>query len=60
MRFGGERSEMVPVYSFVAEDTVIEISVFTPAGAREAPLSPVDGRPMIRVRLKEVASLIIK
>lgn len=60
VRFGGERSEMVPVYSFVAEDTVIEISVFTPAGAREAPLSPVDGRPMIRVPLKEVASLIIK
>lgn len=54
LRFGGERSEIVPVYGFVAEDTVIEVSVFTPAGSREAPLSPIDGRPMKRIPLKEV------
>jgi len=87
MRFGGDRSELVPVYSFLAEDsapsgrvphvparasmpkggqqrpeqrlrlpeaTALEISVFTPTAAREAPLSPVDGRPMKRAGLKEV------
>ena len=54
LRFGGDRSEMVPVYGFLAEDTTIEVSVFNATTAREAPLSPVDGRPMKRAGLKEV------
>lgn len=58
LRFGGERGEMVPVYNFVAEDTAIEVTVLTPAGAREAPLSPVDGRPMKRAPRKEVEALM--
>ena len=74
LRFGGDRSEMVPVYGFLAEDapqgrgsvaggttpgatTAIEVSVFTPKVAREAPLSPVDSRPMKRATLKEVEAL---
>ena len=58
LRFGGERNEMAPVYGFVAEDTAIELTVFTPAAAREAPLSPIDGRPMKRAPLKEIEPLI--
>jgi len=100
LRFGGNRSEMVPVYGFLAEDaaapgrgpvphldvpiprarsaapgieeverrrqqrqelpaaTAIEISIFTPTAAREAPLSPVDGRPMKRAGLKEVEATL--
>lgn len=58
LRFGGERSEMTPVYSFVAEDTTIEVTVLSPAGGREAPLSPIDGRPMKRAPRKEVEALI--
>jgi hypothetical protein len=54
LRFGGDRSELVPVYGFLAEDTTIEVSVFNATAAREAPLSPVDGRPMKRAGLKEV------
>jgi len=74
LRFGGDRSEMVPVYGFLAEDTdpqgrgsvaggtmpgatAIEVSVFTPKAAREAPLSPVDSRPMKRATLKELETL---
>jgi hypothetical protein len=57
LRFGGDRSEMVPVYGFLAEDTAIEVSVLTPKVAREAPLSPVDSRPMKRAALKEVEAL---
>ena len=91
LRYGGDRSEIVPVYTFVTEDvpqgrgsmpytdgpmsreqdaqerrtggrmprttTTIEISVFTRAAAREAPLSPVDGRPMKRAAAKEVEAL---
>lgn len=57
LRFGGERNDIVPVYGFLAKDTAIEVSIFTPVGAREAPLSPIDGRPMKRVPLKEVEGL---
>lgn len=57
LRFGGERNEIVPVYRFLAEDTTIEVNVFTTTDAREAPLSPVDGRPMKRAPLKEVEAL---
>jgi len=54
LRFGGDRIEVVPVYSFLAEDTTIEVSIFSASAVREAPLSPVDGRPMKRAKLKEV------
>lgn len=57
LRFGGERSELVPVYSLLVEDTVVEISVFTSTAVREAPLSPVNNRPMRRAGLKEVEAL---
>ena len=58
LRFGGNRSEMVPVYGFLAEDTTIEVSVFNATTAREAPLSPVDGRPMKRANLKEIETTL--
>ena len=54
LRFGGDRFETVPAYSFLAEDIPVEVSVFSPTAAREAHLSPVDGRPMKRAGLKEV------
>lgn len=57
LRFGGDRQETVPVFRFVAGDTPVEICVFPPAGLREAPLSPVDGKPMRRANLKEVERL---
>jgi len=60
LRVGGDRIETVPAYSFLAEDIPVEVSVFSPTAAREAPLSPVDGRPMKRAGLKEVeASLSV-
>ena len=57
LRFGGDRSETCPAYRFLAETTAIEVTVFTPTAAREAPLSPVDGRPMKRAALKDVEAL---
>jgi hypothetical protein len=57
MRFGGDRQEEVPLFRFVAGDTPVEISVLPPQGLREAPLSPVDARPMKRANLKEVERL---
>ena len=57
MRFGGDRQENIPVFRFVAGDTPVEISALPPTGLREAPLSPVDARPMKRANLKEVERL---
>lgn len=58
LRFGGDRSEVFPTYRFTAGAQPIELVVFTPRQAREAPLSPVDGRPMHRAPLKEVEDLL--
>ncbi|HET9122361.1 MAG TPA: hypothetical protein VFN52_02535 [Acidiferrobacteraceae bacterium] len=57
-RFGGDRFLEVPVFQFVADETPIEVSLFDPRTAREAPLSPVDGRPMARAGWREVAALL--
>jgi hypothetical protein len=54
MRYGGDRTETVPACRFLAEDVSIEVAIFTPTAAREAPLSPVDGRTIKRATLKEV------
>lgn len=58
VRFGGDRSDTIPVFRFMAGDTALEISVLPPSGLREAPLSPVDARPMKRATLKEVERLV--
>lgn len=58
MRFGGERHENISIYRFSADSTPIELYIFLPRLAREAPLSPVDGRPMKRATLKDVENLL--
>ncbi len=58
LRFGGDRYESVPVFRFTADGVPIELGVFTREGARENPLSPVDGKPMKRATLKEVEALL--
>lgn len=58
LRFGDDRQETLPAYRFIADDAPVEACVFTRAGARELPLSPVDGRPMKRANLKEVEALL--
>ncbi|HEV2112263.1 MAG TPA: hypothetical protein VGT99_12970 [Gammaproteobacteria bacterium] len=47
-----------PVYKFVAGDVPIEVTVFDVDGIREAPASPVDGRPMKRGSLRDVELLL--
>ncbi|MGH8398057.1 MAG: hypothetical protein ACRETA_07405, partial [Gammaproteobacteria bacterium] len=47
-----------PVYRFVAGDTPIELTVFGVDGIREAPASPVDGKPMRRASLRELDTLL--
>ena len=58
IRFGGERYENRPSFRFLAGSAMVELIVFTHQGAREAPLSPVDGKPMRRANLREVEALL--
>ena len=57
VRYPGERTESVPAYRFMAGEVVVEAAVFPQASLRQAPTCPVEGRPMRRLRLTELADL---
>ena len=48
LRLSKDKYELYPSYSFIAGDVPIDIVLFPVAGQRQAPLSPVDGKPMKR------------
>ena len=48
LRMQRETWEFFPVYRFIAGDVVVDLTVFTHAGGRQAPRSQVDGQPMDR------------
>lgn len=55
------RRDQVVVYAgfaFMREDVAIEATVFPLNGVRQAPISPIDGRPMKRADTKTVEKLI--
>lgn len=58
LRVTRESWQEFPAYEFMAGDYPVELVVFPREGRREAPRSPVDGRPMQRARLEEVEALI--
>ncbi len=58
MRYGGDRYQSCPVYRFSVDADPIEVCVFRPQDAREAPLSPVNGRPMSRAGIKDLEALL--
>ena len=49
--------EAFPSYLFFADDCSIEATVFSERSKAHAPLSPVDGKPMRRAKLKDVELL---
>jgi len=57
MRYAGDRSNSYPCFVFVAGEVGFEIVAFPTDAVREAPLSPVDGKPMRRARTAEVQAL---
>lgn len=59
-RFRFERDNQVelPVYCFMAGKDRLELVVFPLAGRREAPRSPLDGRPMARAGVAAVEALL--
>lgn len=58
VRLDPERTESFPVYRFVAGDALLEMTVFPRRGVRQAPLSPVDGRPMQRANTAAVQAML--
>jgi hypothetical protein len=58
VRLAADRPERLPVCRFTAGDVVVEMTVFPVDGLRQAPLSPVDGRPMRRLPLQGVEELL--
>lgn len=58
VRFGVDAIAALPSYRFVAGDHRVEVIVFPLDGQRQAPLSPVDGRPMRRATADAVRALL--
>lgn len=53
-----EQWQEFPAFQFMAGGHAVELLVFPLSGLREAPRSPVDGRPMARASLEEVEALL--
>ena len=58
VKLNAERSRAFPGVRFEMDDQPIEATVFPPDGIRQAPVSPVDGRPMRRASALEVEALL--
>jgi len=56
-RVAGGATVRLPAYRFLARDTPIELLVFSDRLRHRVPLSPVDGRPLRRAKLRVVESL---
>ena len=57
-RYSANRVSLVPGYRFVQDGADVVVVTFPENGLREAPLSPVDQRPMRRAPRSEVAELV--
>lgn len=54
----GSTAEVFAGFEFRRDETTIEATVFPIDGIRQAPISPIDGRPMKRADFKTVKGLI--
>ena len=58
LRFQANAQERLPAFRFIAGESPVELIVFSDRNRRRIPLCPIDGRPMRRAKLSEVAALI--
>ncbi len=58
VRFAGRRFVQVPGFRFDADDGTVELLTFSSKQLREAPICPVEGRPMRRASLRAVEQLL--
>ena len=57
VRFRANEYARLPAFRFITGGSPVELVVFSARIRRRIPLSPVDGRPMRRAKLAEVAAL---
>jgi len=57
-RFNGQDMTIVPGFTFSREGERVYITIFPEKGVRQAPLSPVDRRPMQRAGRRRVLALL--
>ena len=48
----------VPLIVFELDDSTVELSIFDPINLRQAPPSPIDGKPQLRATVSEVECLL--
>jgi hypothetical protein len=58
VRFGSDRVVAYPGVHFEFEDHTVDATVFPVDGIRQAPVSPVDGKPMRRIDTDELEVLL--
>jgi hypothetical protein len=58
VKMNAERVLEYPGVRFAVDDQAIEVTVFPTDGIRQAPVSPVDGRPMRRADAADVEALL--
>ena len=58
VKMDAERSHYYPALRFEANGRTVDATVFPIDGIRQSPYSPVDGRPMKRADMREVAEFI--
>lgn len=58
MRLGKDEWQDFPSFHFLAGEHAVDLVVFPRDGRRDAPRSPVDGRPMARAALNQVEMLL--
>jgi hypothetical protein len=58
VRFGSDRVVAYPGVHFELEDHTVDATVFPIDGIRQAPVSPVDGKPMRRIDAEELEVLL--
>jgi hypothetical protein len=58
VQYADGKVEVLPKFSFIAGETEIQLTVFPPKGRRQAPLSPVDGRPQQRADAAQLEALM--
>jgi hypothetical protein len=58
VKMNAERILAYPGVTFEIDDQPIEVTVFPTDGIRQAPVSPVDGKPMRRANVSELEALL--
>jgi predicted nucleotidyltransferase len=58
LRLNRDQWQDYPSFEFLAGDHRVDLTVFPREGRREAPRSPVDGRPMSRAGLEQVEAML--